>query len=244
MNIQKLILDEIDFKGKDWDNFTKAFYTYVRLCKILTFDINYSYSFNDEEAKSIANSNENIDATNLESNRVICYGWSRIYKKILDELNIISEVTLCDKHEYVTIYDDNLIINADACHYLTSDLYRAKEGLQLRNFNRYYKSIADELYFEKKLINAITKTGYNKGIETIEVINMIKNELNLFKDDDNYQEHLMEAIRLILNCNKFKERSFHDGVNYVRFLLNTFTDRSSDKFIKVSDINLINSEKN
>lgn len=249
MDFEKIILSELNKKGLSWDQFTKAYYAYIKLCEYFSFDPEYLY--NDDTCDLVVEKNKKLDLTKIDNNFIICYGFAKIYQDILTKLQIKSEIKKRSGHEYLHIYIDDYIIEVDPCHPYNQDFFRVKERLETMNFTSYQglknKEIKSKIELANKEIN------YHGKIETIEVLEMIKKELSKLPRNQNLIENQFEAIIKLVNRESLYKKEFFDIRNYIKYLVSFYLDPSSlvkikeklnvrlvDKKLILSDIYLVN----
>lgn len=233
MNIKETILSEIEVKGKEWNKITRAYYVYIRLGEILTFDPEFTYISNNEKISSIINENKNIDPECLKSNIVVCIGWAVIYSDILNTLKIKNKIKKDEDHDYVELEIDGLLIKSDPCYSRLSDINLIKEGIDTKGFTNINPHDKEKFY--KCLTNSIEIINYHKGIKTIEVLDLVVTEIFKKSTEDNLTEEAMKAIQLIINCNPHKNRGYLDGVNYIKLLLDKFIGKEHSNSIYIND---------
>lgn len=167
------VIDEI-MSGllPEWDNLTKARYLYLKSCEYFTYDERYTL-LNGDLKFDYANelNNKKFDLTNVTDNRVLCKTWSReVYKKLLDEANIPSEIMGEGRaHQFIKLQANGYDIVADAT--ILSDLSRAKMKLDTKCFYSQNKNgillTAPELKDIDKKIGYITYDYSNDQIKSM-----------------------------------------------------------------------------
>ena len=121
------------------NNLEKAIYLYIRLCQIFSYNNEY-YIF--DGASIVATKHEtinNIPKYNMVNNQIICYEFTAIYAKLLDELGIEFKVKYKNQidhfggqHTNLIFYYDKFTIYTDSVtSILDGDLFRSKIGLDL-----------------------------------------------------------------------------------------------------------------
>lgn len=183
----------------------------------------------------------NIDSTKLEHNLVICHGWAKIYSSILDALDIKNYIINDEgEHSYVIIFVDDFVIRADGCYAIMSDITRSKEGLILEGFICNNPKEKDR--FELRQSKVINTIKYNKGIKTIDILKMLKEELDNLPKDKNHLEEAIRVIKLIMNGTSASKRGFYDGTSYIDFLIDLFFSEEEKTLVAYNDSYIENLE--
>lgn len=142
----------------NFNTLEKAIYVYIRMCKTLTYNEEY---FAVNQATAVTQKYKNIDyisKINLNNNEVVCYQFSAIYSKLLNELGInfrtyyhnMQEENYGSGHPYLEFRVDNYLVNADSIIYiLKGDLVLAKlnrplNGIKCINKSKYTQNLFNE----------------------------------------------------------------------------------------------------
>ena len=132
-NFKNYLLSNIP---NDFNKIEKAFYIYLKLCNIFTYDVmnlnGLKSNINHEDIKRI----KEIDKDN---NVILCYEFIAIYAKILDELKINYRINgkpvYGRSHTNITIEYNNLNIMVEPTRgVIDCDLTNAKIGVLLEGF--------------------------------------------------------------------------------------------------------------
>lgn len=116
----------------------KARYIYINLSKNVKYDENYSLTSNENIYKNVLNIH------NMKGNKVICKGWSELYKQLLLQSGFNeNEVTIVGRpkvgsHKFVEIKFDQFKVFADATNNYNgmTDLVASKVGSKTIGFAR------------------------------------------------------------------------------------------------------------
>ena len=145
------------------NNLEKAIYLYIRLCQIFSYNNEY-YIF--DGASIVATKHEtinNIPKYNTVNNQIICYEFTAIYAKLLDELGIEFKVKYKNQidhfggqHTNLTFYYDKFTIYTDSVtSILDGDLFLSKIGLDLvgimcknedEKIQKEFRDVLDKVY--------------------------------------------------------------------------------------------------
>ncbi len=204
-NLKNSIIDNMPSNLSDEE---KARYIYMELNKRVNYDTNYALG-NDETLKELTYNQELTleNFENLDSNRVICKGWSELYQELLKEANINGTIKIMGNnsvgaHKWIEINLNNgKKIFADSTqgytNYLT-DLVNCKSGNKTGGFLIFNNDIE---------INATGK----KGIEQVknlsnqaDDLSVIDKKLGYTRNDRYYRESLSRLEE------KFKNDSLID----------------------------------
>ncbi len=145
LSLQEEILDNID---DNLDPIARARQAYIELNKRLHYDMNY-YKADNKTKKEIYN--QILSLADLDSNNVICKGWSELYRDLLIECGFAPDkVRIVGRnkdfvHKWVEIeLDDGSLIVADATEAITGppDISKVKYGDIMTGFFRVTKNSA------------------------------------------------------------------------------------------------------
>ncbi len=124
----------------DYSLLEKALYVYIKLCKTLTYDEEF-YSNNQKGMSALIHQDiKRLNKVNLKNNKIVCYEFSYIFAKFLQELDvdflINGENTYGDNHTFITLSDGKFLLNADPLSgIIGGDLYNAKTNNNLVGLN-------------------------------------------------------------------------------------------------------------
>ena len=166
------------------NNLLKCIYIYIMLCKILTYnDEVWAMNQSDSKINSYININRINDITQ-KNNKILCYEFTIIYKTLLSELGILSQIIFPNnanednKHTIVRFEVDGCSINADSTtSILSGDLVAAKLNLKLKGLtcenesdNEMLINSIDEVY--RNIIGNETKLVDNECFGIINCNNL------------------------------------------------------------------------
>ncbi len=218
MNIKEIILNEI--KDKDWSKLEIARYIYIRLGELLVFNPLYLCGSTGTKNRLFY---EGIDVENLKDNKVVCSGWAKIYKELLEAVDITAMIA-GNAHNYVLVSIDRTVIEADATAGSYSDLTRIKYGDEL------------ELFGDNSFEEIDTYLSYKKGMYLKEALLMLKKDM---KNPDSLKETLgitenmrmdeivkrkFEFIISLVNRTTDETKGYIDVINYLYNLMDVLLD--------------------
>lgn len=123
------VLENVDL---NLDPFTLSRAIYINLCKLVTYDVEFTVLDQDltnEKALEIYERKpESIDVNN---NKVVCKTWAEIYQNLLQRVNINADV-VGKKHKYVKFDCDGTLMMADA----TNSYYERTSNFHLDDITR------------------------------------------------------------------------------------------------------------
>ena len=210
----------------EFNNIQRAFYIYLILCNILTYDdvsfASLDYEINHNDINRIKEINEN-------NNIVLCYEVIALYSKILDilgfnyQINCINDIYGSYHNNISILYNDLHILVEPTQGIINCDLVYAKNKIRLDGFY-VWKSNDDKSLEEfnrsiEKVYNYLLKKYNIKYLTETEVINNYINELSY--DNASSEEKLkryitkLESNKLlpidsIKYCINLKEALFDD----------------------------------
>ena len=117
MTIKELVLNNMP---DDLTDLEKARYIYIKLGSLVSFSTKYN---NTSSKESNYMYTEKIDISKFNQNQVNCVMWAYLYKALLDEVGIKSEIINLG-HKYVEFYINDKRWVADATHGNYTDLAR------------------------------------------------------------------------------------------------------------------------
>lgn len=152
---------------EDASNLDKALFTYIKLCKLLSYDDRYMAAYGEENLGSIHNDISYIEQITPENNRAVCYELTMILGKMLNEYGINFEVSYFDHtgqklkngeygsgHANLRFRCDDMIVGADTVKEVyRSDLTASKinaplSGLKLMTDNEETRARFEKSYQE------------------------------------------------------------------------------------------------
>ena len=189
--------------SKDFNNFEKSFYIYIKLCSMLSHD----------EAELSKVKNYIIDHYNInrieevddKNNLIVCYEFATIFALFLDIFNINYEVVgdckFGSRHLSINVLDGDALVNFEATNGIfDSDLTKIKNHIEAcgvnivkanpremdniyRSIEKVYKYLSEEEYENYYLESDIIKQ-FRKRIDNLKSLN-----------DDKKLEIFMEEVR-------------------------------------------------
>lgn len=154
------LIDEV-YKDmpKNYTKLQKSIYTYIKLCKVLTYDSEF---YANSQKGFIARMHQNIErlaSISSKNPKIVCYEFNQIFAKMLDNLDINYEVSeryadYGESHTNLTFRVDDYIIFADSVtSILGGDLFNAKinnelVGLECKNKNKQTLKDYNKQYFK------------------------------------------------------------------------------------------------
>lgn len=142
---------------KEFNNFEKAFYLFIKLCRKLSHD-------EDDLSNKVEFAINHTDINRLQevdedNNIVVCYEWVVILALFYEIFNISYEITGDEvfgrNHLGINVLYDNVLINFEATLGITcSDLTRIKNNIQAGGISPIQACTMDEAY---KIIESINK---------------------------------------------------------------------------------------
>lgn len=187
--ISQDLMDEI-YKDmpKNYNTLQKAIYTYIKLCKVLTYDAEF-YASN--QRGSIAREHQNIErlaSITSQNPKIVCYEFTQIYAKMLNILGINYEINerseeYGDSHTNLTFRVEDYIIFADSVtSILGGDLYNAKINNDLvglicknkneqmvKNYRKQYKKIYTDI-IEKEEIKKSDEAVFEEFLDMFDTL--------------------------------------------------------------------------
>ena len=158
---------------EDYSDIEKCMYIYIQMCKTLTYDQEY-YVTNQrgprtEKHKTLSY----IPTITTDHNNAVCYEFSSIYGKLLNEMGIKHEfvetylfgekLPYGDGHTYLTFRCGKYLVNADSVtSILNSDMTNAKIDRQLNGITCLNKNVSTKADFKAIL------EGVQEDIQQIE----------------------------------------------------------------------------
>lgn len=195
--------------SEDYSLLEKSIYVYIQLCKTLTYDAEF---FAHKQSGKKARIHEDITRLSQitpSNNGIVCYEFSQIYGKFLDELGIKFENTndfgsYGLTHASVIYKIGKFLVSADSVtHIIGGDLYNAKvhetlEGLKLMSNNpttlneflEAYEKVYNDIkkqepiyrqQLSKDLLNAYQNLSEPVEISIEDKIDMLEEKLKLSK---------------------------------------------------------------
>ncbi len=188
----------------NFDSLEKAYYVYCYLCYHLTYDPEVYYK-DVNNCSTVHNKIERIEEINKDNNKIVCYEFSAIYGKILEELGIRYEI--CGGDEYgnshlsLNIFTNDFVIDADPLNsQIYSDLAKMKNGLELSGFIFKLPSDINELIAKRKKFNDSIKKVNDYFSIQFNYYHGTISELGDYTKLD-FDERLSTFLKLIMNSN-------------------------------------------
>lgn len=223
--LKKAILLEMP---KDLSKLEKAIYIYIKMCKTLTYDVEY-FSVNQKGPATLKHKDINyVNTITPANNSVVCFEFNLIYSKLLNELginfssdyrNLITE-TYGEAHANLTFRCDKFIVKEDSVtSVLQGDLMQAKlnqplKGLKCRNNNtKTYKEFNE---YVSKIYNLIAKQEKNAkaSVEHVETFDEIM--LEYLKLTKNVEEvGIYEKLSILVDKVNQTKMVGIDSLSYV-----------------------------
>ena len=203
---------------EDATNLDKALFTYIKLCKLLSYDGRYMAGYSEENLGAIHNNISYIEQITPENNRAVCYELTMILGKMLSEYGINFEVSHFDSsgrklkdaeygsgHANLRFRCDDMIVGADTVKEVyRSDLTAAKvnaplSGLKLMTDNEETRARFDESY--QKMYDLINQQETEAGSPEAEKQKRITEALNEYAESNGGFEKisLQEKKQTLLN---------------------------------------------
>lgn len=233
--LNKELVDFVfDDMPEDYSLLEKSIYIYIKLCKTLTYDAEF---FAHKQSGKKARIHEDITRLSQitpSNNGIVCYEFSQIYGKFLDELGIKFENTndfgsYGLNHASVIYRIGKYLVEADSVtHIIGGDLYNAKvhetlDGLNLKSNNpstldeflesyeKVYKDIKKQEPIYRQQLSKDLLSAYQNLSEPVEVsfddkLDMLKEKLRLSKFKP------IDVITFVeKNIKKIAESEFKNG---------------------------------
>ena len=198
---EAILQDELKqylFEGmpKDLPNIEKAIYLYIKACKLLSYDEEF-YLSNQKGMAALKHQDiNNLSKINLSNKKIVCYEFTAIYGKLLEELGINFEVDNAITNEYgfghnkLIFKQDEYMVEADSVTTIfQGDLIRVKTN---------YPPVGI------KCLNASEKTCDNFKKKVAKINSMIKIDEMEFDDALAKYENIMIDRENILFEDKLK----------------------------------------
>ncbi len=135
--LQKHILEGI---SEDFNLLEKTIYIYTKMCKTFIYDDKYYAADYFERQESIHSDIKNIDNISLTNNKIVCFEFSMIFSKLLNELGINFHINYRGEveenygygHSELQYRVGDMLIYADAVYsILYGDMFYAKMNKRL-----------------------------------------------------------------------------------------------------------------
>lgn len=246
---EKILREVNEFCTHDVD---KALYLYLRLCDDFYYD---SRVYAEEEKGPATDEHKNpayIEKLDDNNNAVVCYSFTALYAKILEELgikyeikskdtlgNIIDAETYANGHQFINVLTPPFNFSLDSTRgVIETDLYNVKmhnppKGIQLwsdsrleREFKKRVKS-AIEILYGKRLPKEEDKIHeeYDKLVAEYKILKKA-GELSI-------DERLEVLENFVSICNKFKGMEGYSAFVNLRGLLFTKQEQKKNIYLKI-----------
>lgn len=219
------LLEMLNYEIKELqltDKFQIARYIYIRTGELFNYDPLYEVLDSSEKDKQFELINKRIDIRNVTDFNVICYSWANMYKDLLTEFGIKAKVIESFCHNHVDFLVDDKKYTADLMRDY-QDLFLTKFGLPTK-YNYQLMKTKEEQQVELHEVD--NKINYRKGINTEDVLKLIKEELkDKYKDSDDYMYNTFKTVSTIMNFHR-ENVGYISGRVYIRYLLKYFLDDS------------------
>lgn len=230
------ILQTLDneLKNKNWTLEEKKRYLYIRSCELFTYDTRYYFLSEAYGLHTIKNAStildsiksKEIDLTNVTDNRVYCYSWAKVYKKMLKELlNVKATVEENRFGTHVWVFFGH---KADAT--VDSDLTRVK--MKLCTLGYELSTANDQFIYDSQTSKKVKLMDKNIGYikkKYCDIEPLIKylilefHEQNLTKEEELFWwlYHLIDTYQLFQkNLPYFEDASFCISYLFNYFITN------------------------
>ena len=186
---------------KSFTDLEKVIFIYIKLCNLLTHDINDLY----KNSYTINHKNINrLKTIHINNNIIVCYEFVAIISKILDLFNIKYEIdgdnVYGRGHTYLKVHYNNSIICFDATRGLVNcDMTRTKNNIRVCNILPFVSS--DKMLIElelsiDKVYSYIEKKYHKKYYNECEYIN--NNKINNLEYIDRIKVFLSKISKPLL----------------------------------------------
>ncbi len=136
---------------------------------------------------------ERIDIYHVKQFKIVCSSWAYLYKDLLEAFKIHAQ-EVGKNHVKVIFWINHIEYIADMTKKY-EDLWRIKFGLPLVHFHPKDKEVIEDKKLDKKI-------KYDKGIQVVEVLKIIRQELEYVKMGE-YPYQLCQIMESIM---QFKKR--------------------------------------
>ena len=223
--IKQKILEEMP---KELSAEESAIYVYSQMCKVFTYDEGYLYRKHEQGEK--INYTPNFSKEHLEAlttgSRITCFDFSRIYKKLVDSLDLPITVAVLAQganngHFYIGIASEKCQATLEAINVTerdglrANDLARAKNNMDLCGI----KCIDGD---EKFLDNAIRKVSTTSHKNIQYTTSHYINELMMNDSLEDYDEQKIVGINILTGLIKKMQRLNISGNEFVIFFNDIF----------------------
>ena len=229
-NIRTLKEEILSTVTPDMDNIHKMRKLYIELNKRLHYDIDYLYM--DNEAKKSVWT-RSVTFENLNSDKVICRGWSELYRDLLlssgfSPQNVeMAGYDIIGNHKWIEVDFGDYIVIADGTDAIkgTLDLANCKAGLKTKGFQvlpkefsgtRLSKLDLDDTYYDLKSLDIdlgyASKSGY-----LAENIEKAKKLFNVLKTSFNRRVNNLLEIDIPKNMNGHEAYPYYKQISEAMF---------------------------
>lgn len=183
----------------------KAIYLYIKACKLFTYDEQF-YAANQKGVEALKHQDINrLGEINLDNKDIVCYEFTAIYGKLLEELGINFEVDYTVTNEYgsghnnLTFKYDKFLVEVDSVTTIfQGDLVRAKTNFPLvglKCINKNNKTFAEFKDTVEKVNDLVTieDMSFDDALEKYESKIVNREHIDIEEKIKIYFEKLQEA---------------------------------------------------
>ncbi len=149
---------------------------------------------------------ERIDIYHVKQFKIVCSSWAYLYKDLLEAFKIHAQ-EVGKNHVKVIFWINHIEYIADMTKKY-EDLWRIKFGLPLVHFHPKDKEVIEDKKLDKKI-------KYDKGIQVVEVLKIIRQELEYVKMGE-YPYQLCQIMESIMQFKK-KNVEYISGREWIEF---------------------------
>ncbi len=199
------------------DKYEIAYYIYIRTGQLFDFDPYWTYGTEEEEEQVVA---KRIDIEQVTDFKIVCSSWSYMYVDLLKEFDILARV-IGGVHYSVVFWINKEEFIADLTKNCGDDILAIKFGLPIQNFTDLTDRKEQNKNLEKKF-------KYNKGIETEDILEQLREELIIKSaSPEDYRNRVYKIIEIIMNFRR-ENIGYMSGTNYIRYLYYFFSQNSDN----------------
>ncbi len=162
MNLLDDMYKKIENEYKNKSTISKIYFIYEKLCELFQYDSRWNWAIGDDRLQEEI-FNQELDITNLTTNKVVCSSFSKMFCELADLLLLNDEnydMSLLEgelSHCFaITYLKDNTIIKIDPLNH-TNDFLNVKKRLPIKGItiiSRY----EDPIYLQER---ALKESGYS-----------------------------------------------------------------------------------
>lgn len=180
-----------------------AYFLYIRTGEIFEYNPLWEIA-SDKEATKIFK--ERIDIYCVQQFKIVCSSWAYLYKDLLEAFKIHAQI-VGKNHVKVIFWINQIEYVADMTKNY-EDLWRIKFGLPLLHFHPKDKEVIEDKKLDKKI-------KYDKGIQIVEVLKIIRQELEYVKIGE-YPYQLCKIMETIMQFQR-KNVEYVSGREWLEF---------------------------